>query len=126
MPKTPIAAPADEPGDGKPRKRRTYKRANGEGTIYQRKDGRWEGAELAPVRRTRRVWGQAPGSGDLSRVSNSAGLSIPILECRRLGLYQHSIHSKMAFASSFLVFHAFRSRSSSCIVPQNDSIIELS
>src|SRR5579875_624647 len=44
MPKTPIAAPADEPGDGKPRKRRTYKRANGEGTIYQRKDGRWEGA----------------------------------------------------------------------------------
>ena len=69
-------------------------------------------------------WGQAPWSGGLSRVSKSAGLSIPRLECLRVGLYQHSVHSKVAFASSFLDFHAFRSRSSICMVPQNDSIIE--
>jgi integrase len=32
-------------GDGRPQSgRRGHKRANGEGTIYQRKDGRWEGA----------------------------------------------------------------------------------
>src|SRR5690349_21429421 len=36
--------------------------------------------ELAPAPRTRRVWGQAPWSGGLSRVSNSTGLSIPMLE----------------------------------------------
>jgi hypothetical protein len=44
MPETRVAAPADEPDDRKPRQRRAHKRVNGEGTIYQRKDGRWEGA----------------------------------------------------------------------------------
>ncbi len=44
MTKTAVAAPADEPNDRKPRQRRVHKRVNGEGTIYQRKDGRWEGA----------------------------------------------------------------------------------
>jgi integrase len=44
MPGTTVAAPADEPNDRKPRQRRGHKRVNGEGTIYQRKDGRWEGA----------------------------------------------------------------------------------
>jgi integrase len=44
MPTTAVAAPADEPNDPKPRQRRAHKRVNGEGTIYQRKDGRWEGA----------------------------------------------------------------------------------
>lgn len=44
MTRTVIAVPADEPDDGKPRQRRGHKRANGEGTLYQRKDGRWEGA----------------------------------------------------------------------------------
>jgi integrase len=42
---TAVAAPADEPGDGpRARQRRGHKRVNGQGTIYQRKDGRWEGA----------------------------------------------------------------------------------
>lgn len=40
---TAIAAPADEPGRPS-RQRRAHKRVNGEGTIYQRKDGRFEGA----------------------------------------------------------------------------------
>ena len=44
MPTIAAAAPADEPNDRKPRQRRAHKRVNGEGTIYQRKDGRWEGA----------------------------------------------------------------------------------
>jgi integrase len=45
MTRTAVAAPADEPDDRKPRQRRApRKRANGEGTIYQRSDGRWEGA----------------------------------------------------------------------------------
>lgn len=44
MTTTASAAPADEPNDRKPRQRRGHKRVNGEGTIYQRKDGRWEGA----------------------------------------------------------------------------------
>ncbi len=49
-----------------------------------------------------------------------------MLEWRRFGLYQHSIHSKIAVASSARVLQVLESRSSSCIVPQNDSIIELS
>ena len=44
MAKTAVAAPADDPGNRRPRQRRAHKRVNGEGTIYQRKDGRWEGA----------------------------------------------------------------------------------
>ena len=51
------------------------------------------------------------------------GLCIPMLEWRRFGLYQHSIHSKMALASSSRVRHILESSNSSCIVPQNDSII---
>jgi integrase len=43
MTTTTIASPADEP-ERRPRQRRSRKRVNGEGTIYQRKDGRWEGA----------------------------------------------------------------------------------
>jgi hypothetical protein len=54
------------------------------------------------------------------------GLRIPMLECLRFGLYQHSIHSKIALASSSRVCQAFVSSSSSCIVPQKDSIIALS
>lgn len=44
MTTTATAAPADEPGRRRQRQRRGHKRVNGEGTIYQRKDGRWEGA----------------------------------------------------------------------------------
>ena len=54
------------------------------------------------------------------------GLRIPMLECRRFGLYQHSIHSNTADASSSRVSHVLESSNSSCIVPQNDSIIALS
>lgn len=40
--------PEETPGS-KPRKGRSRKRANGEGTIYQRKDGRYEGAAFVPT-----------------------------------------------------------------------------
>ncbi|WP_131740283.1 tyrosine-type recombinase/integrase [Actinomadura roseirufa] len=40
--------PEETPGS-KPRKSRSRKRANGEGTIYQRKDGRYEGAAFVPT-----------------------------------------------------------------------------
>jgi hypothetical protein len=48
------AATPDEPQDRnnpalKGRKCRSRKRANGEGTIYQRKDGRYEGAAFVPT-----------------------------------------------------------------------------
>ena len=49
-----------------------------------------------------------------------------MLEWRRLGLYQHSIHSNIAFASSAREFQVRESSNSSCMVPQKDSIIELS
>jgi Phage integrase, N-terminal SAM-like domain len=53
MTSTATAAP-DEPQDRnnpalKGRKSRSRKRANGEGTIYQRKDGRYEGAAFVPT-----------------------------------------------------------------------------
>ena len=38
-----VAMPLPEPPE-QPRKRRSKKRANGQGSIYQRKDGRWAGA----------------------------------------------------------------------------------
>jgi integrase len=38
-----IALPLPEPPE-EPRRRRSRKRANGQGSIYQRKDGRWAGA----------------------------------------------------------------------------------
>ena len=79
-----------------------------------------------PDRRTPWVWGQTCPSGSVWRVSKVIGLCIPMLEWRRFGLYQHSIHSKMALASSSRVCHVLESSSSSCIVPQNDSIIALS
>lgn len=43
-----------------------------------------------------------------------------------LWIYQHSIHSKTALPSSSCEFHVLVSRSSSCIVCQNGSIIALS
>src|SRR5207244_3715359 len=70
--------------------------------------------------------GQRSWSDGVWCCSNSIGLNILILEWRRVGLYQHSIHSKMALASSSRVFHVFWSRTSSCRVPQNDSIMALS
>jgi integrase len=48
MPKTTTATP-DGPEDRRPRRGRGRKRANGEGTIYQRKDGRFEGAAFVPT-----------------------------------------------------------------------------
>jgi hypothetical protein len=53
MTSTATATP-DEPQDRnnpalKGRKCRSRKRANGEGTIYQRKDGRYEGAAFVPT-----------------------------------------------------------------------------
>lgn len=48
MTKTAVATP-DEPEERKTRKSRGRKRANGEGTIYQRKDGRYEGAAFVPT-----------------------------------------------------------------------------
>ena len=47
--------------------------------------------------------GSGAGCGGLSRVSNSTGLSIPVLECRRLGYTSIPPHSKIALASSFLL-----------------------
>jgi hypothetical protein len=83
-------------------------------------------AELSPEARTPPVWGQRSWSDRVRRVSKVIGLCIPMLEWRLLGLYQHSIHSNTALASSSRVCHCFESSSSSCIVPQNDSIIALS
>src|SRR3954447_21379843 len=51
---------------------------------------------------------------------------MPIAVCRRRGLYQASIHSKIAAPSSSGVSQIRWSRSSRCMVDQNDSIIELS
>ena len=51
---------------------------------------------------------------------------LPRLECRLYGLYQHSIHSIIADASSPLVCHLHVSSSSICMLPQNDSIMALS
>ncbi|WP_224390691.1 MFS transporter [Pseudonocardia sp. ICBG1293] len=84
------------------------------------------GNELGPVVRTPTVWGQWVWLGGVWAASKSFGESIPILEWRRNGLYQHSIHSKMAVASSARVFQVLESSSSSCMVPQNDSTRELS
>ena len=82
--------------------------------------------ELPPVGRTPRVWGQRSSSDGVWSFSNSIGLRIPRLEWRRFGLYQHSIHSKMALASSSRVVHFRGSSTSSCRVPQKDSIMALS
>jgi hypothetical protein len=49
-----------------------------------------------------------------------------MLVWRRRGLYQASIHSKIAWDSWCLVSHRVVSSSSRCIVDQNDSIIVLS
>jgi hypothetical protein len=49
-----------------------------------------------------------------------------MLVWRRRGLYHASIHSNIAWDSWALVFHPWVSRSSRCIVDQNDSIIVLS
>ena len=48
-----------------------------------------------------------------------------MLVCRRRGWYQPSVHSKIAWASWVLVPHRWVSRSSRCIVDQNDSITAL-
>lgn len=47
-------------------------------------------------------------------------------ECRRCGLHQASIHSKIADASCSVVSQVRVSSSSRCIVDQNDSIVVLS
>lgn len=84
-----------------------------------------------------RSWlGTSPGHGGCGdqaallavvwRISNWCGAWIPRLVCRRRGLYQASIHSKIAEASSSWVAHRRVSRSSRCRVDQNDSIIVLS
>lgn len=52
--------------------------------------------ELDPVAWTPRVGGSATAS-------NSTVVSIPIPECRRVVLYQYSIHPKIALASSVCV-----------------------
>jgi hypothetical protein len=53
MTSTAIATPDEPHGpnsrDPKGRKSRSRKRANGEGTIYQRRDGRYEGAAFVPT-----------------------------------------------------------------------------
>ena len=51
------------------------------------------------------MWGQGLWSDPVWRVSKVTGLCIPMLEWRRFGLYQHSIHSKIALASSSRVCH---------------------
>ncbi|MDL4773143.1 MULTISPECIES: tyrosine-type recombinase/integrase [Thermomonosporaceae] len=51
---------------------RSRKRANGEGTIYQRKDGRYEGAVFVPTTagtdNLRRSWGRVRGAAGLGSV----------------------------------------------------------
>src|SRR5919107_3733292 len=59
------------------------------------------------------------------RFSNSMGVSMPRRLCRRWRLCQISRYSKIALASSMRVFQRRRSRSSTCIRDQKDSIIEL-
>src|ERR1035437_10236799 len=51
---------------------------------------------------------------------------MPNAECRRWRLWKISRYSKIAFASSTRVRQIRRSRSSTCIRLQNDSIIALS
>jgi integrase len=91
---TTIAAPdepqgPDEPHgsnsrDPKGRKSRSRKRANGEGTIYQRKDGRYEGAAFVPttagtVKRVR-VYGHTREEArrQLTRLLERADQGIPV------------------------------------------------
>jgi transposase len=116
------AAPAEDPGESA--EVRALRRRVAE--LEKEKEILRKAAELPPVRRTRRVWGQAVSFGGVWRASNVTGACIPMLECRRLGLYQHSIHSNIALASSSRVFHCLMSSSSSCRVPQKDSIMALS
>ena len=98
-------------------------------------------------RRTRRATPPNPGTSDLPPLRPMGGPQLPgeaavslaaahcsyasgarslILVCRRRGLYQASIHSKIACDSWTFVSHRWVSRSSRCIVDQNDSIIVLS
>jgi len=54
------------------------------------------------------------------------GLSIPMDECLAVGLQKHSIHSKIAAASSARDCHVRRSNSSSWSVPNKLSASALS
>jgi len=63
---------------------------------------------------------------DAFRSSYSTGVSMPSDECRRWRLWKISKYSKIAFASSTRVFQRLRSRSSTCMRLQNDSIMALS
>jgi hypothetical protein len=58
--------------------------------------------------------------------SYSMGVSMPSDEWRRRRLWKISRYSKIAFASSTRVVHRWRSRSSTCMRLQNDSIMALS
>jgi len=69
-------------------------------------------------------WTHAAVGGFCS--SYSTGETMPSAECRRRRLWKISRYSKIAFASSTRVFHRWRSRSSTCMRLQNDSIIALS
>ncbi len=80
--------------------------------------------ELAPVSRTVVVCQAATGMAWVC--SYCRGLSMPSVEWRRRGLYQASMYSKIARASSSRVAQFCRSSSSSCRVPKNDSTMELS
>jgi len=82
MTSTAAAAP-DEPQDRnnpapKWRKSRSRKRANGEGTIYQRKDGRYEGAAFVPTTTgTTRACPVDHGTGSRSQIRIEATSTVP-------------------------------------------------
>ncbi|GAA2614404.1 tyrosine-type recombinase/integrase [Actinomadura fulvescens] len=74
----------EDPKDAKPRRSRSRKRANGEGTIYQRKDGRYEGAAFVPTTagtlKRVRVYGRthAEVRTKLTKVLEQADQGIPV------------------------------------------------
>jgi hypothetical protein len=63
---------------------------------------------------------------DPFRDSYSTGVSMPSAECLRWRLWKISRYSKIAFVSSKRVLQRLRSRSSTCMRLQNDSIMALS
>src|SRR5208282_696293 len=86
MARTAITTPDEPPGSKghKARESRGRKRANGEGTIYQRKDGRFEGATFVPttagtVKRVR-VYGRTREDvrRQLTKILERADQGIPV------------------------------------------------
>ena len=73
-----------------------------------------------------RFWTQAAWVLVMLFNSNSIGVSMPRLECRRRRLWKTSRYSKIALASSTRVFQHRESSSSTCIRDQNASIMALS